>query len=169
MNIEPVWVWIQKIEHTLTGLFPHARIVRIDTDSKKKWFDREESLDHGDILLGTQMALTIRDARIALIGFLLLDTELTIPEYDIEERIYIQASYAIKNGVDVMIQTYMQQSPLLDDLLYWNYKSFLRRTLEERKKYGYPPFGELVYLWIRDIQKEQVQDILAKLVNKLEI
>lgn len=168
-NIEPVWIGIQKIEYSLSELFPKARIMRIDSDSKKGWEDFHTLIDQTDIILGTQMALTLQDEGIALIGFLLLDTELTIPEYDIEERIYIQAMYAIKHWVNVIIQTYMQNSPLLHDLLSGNYRTFLTRTLEERKRYNYPPYGELVYLWIRDIQKEKVKDILAKLVNKLEI
>lgn len=99
----------------------------------------------------------------------MLDSELTIPEYDIEERIYLQCSYAMKQGTPVIVQTYMQDAPLLDTLLSGNYRSFLSTTLRERERYGYPPYGELVTLYIRDIHKEKVTNIITKLANKISI
>jgi primosomal protein N' len=63
----------------------------------------------------------------------------------------------------------MHTSPLIEHLLSGNYKSFLTTTLAERKKYGYPPYGELVTLFIRDINKEKVTSIITKLANKIQI
>lgn len=169
IHITPVGIWIERVEYALRVLFPHASLVRVDSDTKKNEKFLLSSLKDMDIILGTQMALTLTPPKIWLVSFLLLDTELTIPEYDIEERIYLQCSYAMKQGAEVILQTYIRESSLINNLLFGNYKTFLNYTLSERKKYGYPPYGQLILLSVRDWNKEKVRDIITKLVNKLKI
>lgn len=93
---------------------------------------------------------------------------MAIPEFDREEKIYTQVVYAKRMGIPVIIQTYAPESPFVDMILHGNYRSFLKTTLEERKKFLYPPFADFVTLWVHSSSKDMVQDIIHKLVNKIQ-
>jgi primosomal protein N' len=42
-------------------------------------------------------------------------------------------------------------------------------TLEERKMFSYPPYGNLANIWIKSKSKDRILDMATKLANKLEI
>jgi primosomal protein N' len=50
-----------------------------------------------------------------------------------------------------------------------NYKEFFLKTLEERKKFSYPPFLELATLEYRNKDKNKAFDFITNLKNKLDL
>lgn len=90
-------------------------------------------------------------------------------EYDIEEKIYTNIVYNARKGSDIYIQTFAPKSDLIQNITEGNYRDFLVHTLAERKAFSYPPYRELVHIWVRDRNKERIKDIIYKLRNKLEI
>lgn len=121
------------------------------------------------ILLSTELGNTLAIDSIELVAFLLLESEITVPEYNIEEKIYTNVAYNSRKGSDIYIQTYIPNSDLVRHISDGNYRDFLIHTLQERKTFRYPPYGELVHLWVRDQSKERIRDIIHKLKNKLEL
>ena len=67
----------------------------------------------------------------------------------------------------LIIETHTPKLTLLQDILYGNYRDWLARTLRERKTFRYPPYTGLAYIEIAHKNPSTVEDIVAKLVNKL--
>jgi primosomal protein N' (replication factor Y) len=86
-----------------------------------------------------------------------------------EERVYDQIAYNLRKNVPLIIQTFSPNTPLLKIIEGGNYKDFLTHTLTERKLFHYPPYTGLAYIWVEDKNKNRVQEIIHKLVNKLTL
>lgn len=168
-NLLEIGFGIQKIEDNLKKLFPNIPIARIDSDKKRSEGIRLKEIQNASILLSTELGNTLAIDGIELVAFLLLESEMAVPEYDIEEKIYTNIAYNTRKGTDIYIQTYIPSSGLIKHITEGNYRDFLVHTLAERKAFRYPPYGELVHLWVRDPSKERIKDIIYKLKNKLEI
>lgn len=118
-------------------MFPDKKIVRIESPKSPKDI---LSIDEADIILGTQVSLYLDLKNIALVGVLFLESELSIPQYDIEEKIYHSVRMMSRMSPQIFLQTYSPDVPIVEDLVSGNFKTFFRRTLQERKQFGYPPF-----------------------------
>ena len=168
-NLNSVGFGIQKIEENLEKLFPDAKIARIDSDKKRSEGIHFQEISEAQILLSTELGNTLTIDNIELVAFLLLESEIAVPEYDIEEKIYTNIIYNARKGSDIFIQTFVPKSDLLKNITEGNYRDFLVHTLSERKSFSYPPYQELVHIWVRDKSKERIKDIIYKLRNKLEL
>jgi primosomal protein N' (replication factor Y) len=100
--------------------------------------------------------------------FLLFESDLTLPDYRMEEDLYHAIEYAKKSGKSVYIQTYIPEHPLLKTLVDGNYKDFLHLMSAERKKFNYPPYADFVTIRIHDASRDKLENIRNKLVNKIE-
>lgn len=101
--------------------------------------------------------------------FACFEINLSLPEYDLEERLFSEISYFKKQKIPILIQTYLQQHTLLDIVLSENYQSFLQYMKSERSEFHYPPYTELAILRIHDSKKEKVDTVLSLLVNKIAL
>lgn len=167
-NLNSIGFGIQKIEENLVKLFPLVRIARIDSDKKRAEGIQFQEIQEAQILLSTELGNTLAIDEIELVAFLLLESEIAVPEYDIEEKIYTNISYNTRKGSGIYIQTFAPKSDLIKNITEGNYRDFLVHTLAERKAFSYPPYQELVHIWVRDQNKERIKDIIYKLKNKLE-
>lgn len=168
-HLNSVGFGIQKIEESLIKLFPDIRIARIDSDKKRTEGIQFQEISEAQILLSTELGNTLSIEWIDLVAFLLLESEIAVPEYDIEEKIYTNIIYNARKGSQIYIQTFAPKSDLIKNITEGNYRDFLVHTLSERKTFSYPPYKELVHIWVRDKSKERIKDIIYKLRNKLEI
>ncbi len=168
-NLNSVGFGIQKVEENLMKLFPDVRIARLDSDKKRAEGIQFQEISNAQILLSTEMGNTLSLEWIDLVAFLLLESEIAVPEYDIEEKIYTNIIYNARKGSEIYIQTFAPKSDLIKNITLGNYRDFLVHTLSERKAFSYPPYKELVHIWVRDKSKERIKDIIYKLRNKLEL
>ena len=82
------------IEAEVRAKFPSAKTIRVDTDSLKKRGELQEKLDafrrgEYDILLGTQMvAKGLNFPNLRLVGVVLADTSLHLPDFRASERTF---------------------------------------------------------------------------------
>src|SRR5699024_7874203 len=108
----------QKIEKELKGLFPQARILRMDVDTTRKKGAHEKLLRRygegkADLLLGTKMiAKGVDLPNVTFVGVLNADTSLGISDIRASERTFQlltqvsgRAGRADKDG-EVIIQTF---------------------------------------------------------------
>jgi primosomal protein N' (replication factor Y) (superfamily II helicase) len=124
--------------------------------------------DH-DIILATYASLSLLHLEdISEVVFLLFESDLTLPDYRMEEDLYHAIDYAKKSGKNLMIQTYLPDHPLLDTIVEGNYRDFLTLMSEERKKFHYPPYTDFVTIRIHDESKDKLHDMVKKLVNKID-
>ena len=157
-----IGIAVQSVEMFLKNEFPDVEICRLDRDQK-------HLSKHARIFIGTEYALRHHFGTIGLAIALLPESELNIPEYDIEERVYTNLRAISSVSEASVIETHTPKLALIQDLLNGNYKSFLTRTLAERKKYHYPPYSGLAYIRIHHKSIATLEDICAKINNKLKM
>ncbi len=151
-DIKPFGRGTQRIEETLSGLFPAARILRIDRDSisrKNAWKTILRAIHRRevDILIGTQLLAKGHDfPNLALVGILDSDISLFSTDFRAGERLFAQlmqvsgrAGRAEIAG-RVLIQTEYPSHPLYQALQQHNYDALAQNILAERKMAGFPPY-----------------------------
>ncbi len=167
-NLKGVGIAIQAVETFCAKVFSANQIVRLDSDASKLPKKSESiSLEGGTLYLATAYALRYLSAPIHLCVVLTPETELAVPEYDIEERLYTSIRALSGLASEMIIETHTPKLALIQDILHGNYRDFLTRTLRDRKVYRYPPYTGLAYIEISHKSLSTVEDIAAKLTNKL--
>lgn len=179
VNLQKVWVGTEQVERLLKNYFKEAKIIRLDTDSIKTKKDKDSVLSHmkeADIIIGTKMITTGFDfADISLISVILLEQEIAIPKYNIEEISYNNIKQLIGRwwrqweDKEVVIQTFIVNNDTIKSITESNYKDFVTKTLEERKLFSYPPYKDLAILEYFDKNETKSLEFCKMLKNKLDL
>jgi primosomal protein N' (replication factor Y) len=148
----------ERVEATLTQLFPRAPLVRIDRDVIRRRGDLEDALaavndGRARILLGTQMLTKGHDfPDVTLVVVLAADQGLFGADFRASERLaqqIVQVAGRAGRGDrpgEVLIQTSYPEHPLLKCLVTEGYEGFAALALEERRAAAWPPFSHLALL-----------------------
>ena len=145
--------------------FPDARILRIDTDALTKKGELQEKLDsfrngEYDIMLGTQMvAKGLNFPNLQLVGVVLADTSLHMPDFRASERTFSlitqvagRAGRYFPDG-KVFVQTYNPYKEPIKYACSGEIEAFYKYELETRKLLGFPPFSRLARLVFRSAKQ----------------
>jgi len=150
----------QKAETEIQKIFGNAKILRMDSDTTKKRGSHKEILDKFinddyDILLGTQMIAKGHDfPEVTLVGILLADVSLHIPDFRSAEKTFQLLTQVAGRtgrgslGGEVIIQTYMPEHYAIQAARTHDYISFYNKELEYRRQLIYPPFSKLILITI---------------------
>jgi primosomal protein N' (replication factor Y) len=148
----------ERVEETLTALFPGVSIARLDRDVVRKRGDLETVVSRiasgeARILVGTQMVTKGHDfPSVTLVVVLNADQGLFSTDFRAPERVaqtIIQVAGRAGRGSkagEVLIQTEYPEHPLLASLLSEGYDGFARAALAERAAAGWPPFAHVAAL-----------------------
>ena len=147
----------EQVEQELQRLFPLYRVARLDTDTVSS--DRtviQKTLDSfrkGDIqiLLGTQMvAKGLNFPNVRLVGIVMADSGLLIPDFRAEERTFdLLVQVSGRSGRsdsqgEVVIQTRMKDSPAITYAARGDVQAFFDQELAIRRETSFPPFSRMV-------------------------
>lgn len=108
-------------------------------------------------------------SNVSLIGVILLEQELQIPKYDTEEKIYSNIKQLMGRGgrsgndTDIVIQSCIPNNPIIQSIIEGNYKDFLKKTLQDRQTFGYPPYTEMATLRYKNKEKDECKKYLSHL------
>lgn len=152
-SVSAIGFGTQRIEQTLTSLFPGYPILRIDRDSTRKKGSMQSFVDQihtGEpaILVGTQLlAKGHHFPNITLVALLDIDAGFYSSDFRAVERLgqlVLQvggrSGRADKPGT-VIIQTAFASHPLLQTLINSGYRQFAAALLAERKEMELPPYA----------------------------
>lgn len=151
----------ERIEESLSLLFPEARIGRMDLDTTRNKFGYQRILDEFgagnlDILVGTQMITKGLDfGRVTVVGIWDGDRILNFPDFRSGERAYQQITQVAGRAGrrdakgQVIIQTRNPETQLYEQVIKGDYAEFFRHEMFDRKKYYYPPYVKLVKITTR--------------------
>lgn len=177
-NLKKIWIWTEQVEENILKIFPKVKIFRLDSDNVKNNTSKREALENinnSEIIIWTKMITTWFDFKnIWVIWLILIEQELQIPKYDIEEKIFQNTKQLIWRWwrsweeTDIIIQTFIPKNVIVKNIVDLNYKDFFKATLLERKLFNYPPFCELVTLRYKDKNKEKSIDYINSLKQKLD-
>lgn len=154
--IEALGMGTERAEQEIAKLFPTARLCRLDRDSATQAeevtallasFARGEK----DILIGTQMVAKGHDfPGVTLVGVLLADTALNLPDFRAAERTFqllTQVAGRAGRGREpgrVIVQSFNPEAPAVALVVGHDFRSFAARELNLRRSFGYPPFSRLL-------------------------
>ncbi len=159
----------EKVESTLTRLFPHARISRMDSDTLKRKDDFRRILGDFrigkiDILVGTQMiAKGLHFPNVTLVGIIHADLGLHIPDFRAGERTFQLltqvAGRAGRGDVEgeVWVQAFTPFHPSIQYARKHDFLGFYEQEIEFREQLRYPPFSRVALLTFRGRNEEKVE------------
>jgi len=172
----------QKVEETLAKLFPHARIVRMDSDALKRKDDYRRILGDFragkiDVLVGTQMiAKGLHFPNVTLVGIIYADLALHQPDFRAGERTFQLltqvAGRAGRGDVEgeVFVQAFTPFHPAIQHARRHDFAGFYEQELGFRQQLKYPPFSRIALLTLKGRNEEKVKfsaDHLKRELDKL--
>ena len=180
VHLETMGLGTEQVEKSLKSIFPKARISRMDRGVIKGKKDLEKILDQinqrqVDIVIGTQMVTKGHDfPGIALVGILLADASLNLPDFRANERTFqIITQVAGRAGRaevpgEVYIQTIHPEHPVLLSASRYQQDEFYRTELAARKVFQFPPFHRAVMLRFQHSQPAKVESFAYQVVRILQ-
>src|SRR5947207_4687126 len=151
----------EKLEELLHGLFPQARIARLDRDTVRSHADFERALNalnagELDLLVGTQMIAKGHDVHgVTLVGVVGADSALGLPDFRAAERTFQLltqvAGRAGRGGVPgkVVLQTYFPEHYAVQYAAHHDFAGFYEKELRFRSWMHYPPYSSLANVMVR--------------------
>ena len=173
----------EKIEDDIQRLFPHLKTLRLDSDTASDKGKTKQVLDsfakgEADILLGTQMvAKGFNFPKVSLVGIILADTTLQMPDFRSPERTFSLLTQVsgragrYSAGGKVIIQTYRPDNYAISCAALMNEKGFYDQELQSRKNMGFPPFSRLFRFVFRSKNQEKASSAaadFAKLISQMQ-
>ncbi len=159
----------EKLEELLHGMFPQARIGRLDRDTVRGREDFERMLaamNAGDIdlLVGTQMIAKGHDIHnVTLVGVVGADLALGMPDFRAAERTFqLLTQVAGRAGRGdrpgkVILQTYFPDHYAVQFAAQHDFIGFYEKESNFRKWMHYPPYSALANVLVRG---EKLDDVL---------
>jgi len=151
----------EKLEELLHGMFPQARIARLDRDTVRGHEDFERTLnalDEGelDLIVGTQMIAKGHDIHgVTLVGVVGADVALGLPDFRAAERTFqllTQVAGRAGRGSSpgkVILQTYFQDHYAVQYAARHDFIGFYEKELRFRSWMHYPPYSALANVLVR--------------------
>ncbi|HYZ85124.1 MAG TPA: primosomal protein N', partial [Bryobacteraceae bacterium] len=165
----------ERVEDELHQHFPLAKIGRLDRDVVARKGAVEDVLDqfrHGllDILVGTQMIAKGHDIpNVTLVGVVLADIGLSIPDFRAAERTFqllTQAAGRAGRGETpgrVVIQTLSPEHYAVRMAAEQDYETFYGKETEFRRWLHYPPFAAVANILVRAVKQEDALRMVSQL------
>ncbi|MCF7906001.1 primosomal protein N' [Candidatus Gracilibacteria bacterium] len=156
----------QQLEEVLQKTFSGIRVMRADADSVTGKEDFEKLMDtfhegKADVLLGTQMVAKGLDfEHVDLVGVILADVGLTLPDFRSEERVFqilTQVSGRAgrrKTRGKIVIQTFRPDEKIFEFVRNHDSEGFLKWQKTLRQSSKMPPFSSIAKITFSDVKKE---------------
>lgn len=154
-NFTTVGVGIEQIQEKIAEK-THLCVEILDSDHIKKSREIPDFIASAEVILSTNLGALVSDDSIGAIIFALFELNFSIPEYDLDEELFAQISYAKKQNKPVYIQTFSADHPMLREAVFGNFRSYLDILKSERKKFLYPPFVDFISIHIHHSDKNSV-------------
>jgi len=157
----------EKLEELLQGMFPTARIGRLDRDTVRGKEDFERALsamNQGelDLLVGTQMIAKGHDVHgVTLVGVVGADIALGLPDFRAAERTFqllTQVAGRAGRGETpgkVVLQTYFPDHYAVQYAARHDFVGFYEKELRFRSWMHYPPYSALANVLVRSDRMEE--------------
>ncbi|SMD45314.1 replication restart DNA helicase PriA [Aquiflexum balticum DSM 16537] len=178
-KLSAVGLGTERIEESLSLLFPEARIARMDLDTTRSKYGYQRLLeDFGggnvDILVGTQMITKGLDFdRVTVVGIMDADRILYFPDFRAGERAFQQITQVAgragrrdKRGT-VIIQTRKPEQAIFGQIMSGDYKNFYVQEMGERQRFFYPPFVKIIKVTTRHKDYKTAERAARSLHNLL--
>jgi primosomal protein N' (replication factor Y) len=170
----------EKVESTVSNLFPKANVRRMDADSMTRKEAYRETLRNFrtgkiDILVGTQMiAKGLHFPNVTLVGIINADLALHLPDFRAGERTFqllTQVAGRAGRGEtagEVFVQTYTPFSPSIQFARHHDFAGYFQQELEFRERCDFPPYKHAVLITVRSAHEGRAKLSAETLVRRLK-
>ncbi len=151
----------EKVEDDILNIFPDAKVARMDLDttrSKSAYARIINDFSEGrtNLLIGTQMVTKGLDFdRVSVVGILNADSMLHYPDFRASEHAYMMMAQVSgrsgrkgKQGL-VILQTKNPEDPVIQHVVNNDYDAMFNDVMEEREAFRYPPFSQIVNVYVK--------------------
>jgi primosomal protein N' (replication factor Y) len=178
--IRYVGLGTEKVEATLSKLFPTARLRRMDSDTLKRKEDYRRILGDFrtgkiDLLVGTQMiAKGLHFPNVTLVGIIHADLSLHMPDFRASERTFQLltqvAGRAGRGDVEgeVFVQAFTPFHPAIQFARRHDYSGFYEEEIDFRRQLTYPPFSRIALLLFKGRNEDKVKFSAAHVQHEVE-
>lgn len=169
----------ERVEDEVETTFPDVKIARMDLDTTRNKDGCENIIDdfskrRSQILVGTQMVTKGLDFDgVSLVGVINADSLINFPDFRATERAFNmleqvagRAGRRQAQGI-VTIQTTQPSHPILSFLKNHDYKGYYEDEIDERKRFNYPPFTRLIYIYLKHRDNDTLTELSVIYSNKL--
>ena len=155
-NLSFIGTGTERLEETIEDLVPTAKVERFDLDTAKNSSEIKKTLRRfnsgkTNILVGTQILAKGLDFKnVGLVGIVLADSSLNIPDYRSPERTFqlitqVSGRAGREGGKSkVILQTYQPEDDTIKKAAKGDYFGFYEQELSHRKNMNYPPFSDII-------------------------
>ena len=167
----------EMIEEEVRRTFPELRVMRADADTTGKKGGLAETLNlfragKVDILLGTQMvAKGLNFPGVRLVGVILADTGLHLPDFRATERTFSlivqvagRAGRYFPDG-KVIVQTLRMGDPVIVRSCALDVEGFFASELAQRRRLNFPPYTRLIRFTVRSKDPRRATDAANRLAS----
>src|SRR5213595_954343 len=170
----------EKVESTVSHLFPKANVRRMDADSmirKEAYRETLRNFRTGkiDILVGTQMiAKGLHFPNVTLVGIINADLALHLPDFRAGERTFqllTQVAGRAGRGEtpgEVFVQTYTPFSPSIQFARHHDFAGYFQQELEFRERCNFPPFKHAILITARSAHEGRAKLSAETLKRRLK-
>ena len=170
----------ERLEEEIQGLFPNARVARMDLDTTRRNDAYQHIIDRFarhevDILIGTQMVTKgLHFDDVSLVVVLQADMLVNQPDFrsteyafQMLEQVSGRAGRSGKQG-EVMIQTFDPKNPLYTMLCAHDFKGIYQQQVSEREMFCFPPFHRLMMITLRHRDERRLEHCSRVLMQALQ-
>ena len=172
-NLVALGIGIERVQQEIAALFPGADVFRIDADTTKTDKQIKDTMERfrnkpGSILVGTEMAMLHLADKVEHIAVASLDSLFALPDFRIQEKImYTLIRLRALAARSILVQTRCFDEKIFEWALKGNLSDFHRSTLQERKRFAYPPFSRLIKITIEG-KKDDIATSMAAIQKLAE-
>ena len=170
----------EKVESTVSQIFPKAVVRRMDADSMTRKEAYRETLRNFrtgkiDVLVGTQMiAKGLHFPNVTLVGIINADLSLHLPDFRAGERTFqllTQVAGRAGRGEthgQVFVQTYTPFSPSIQFARHHDFAGYFQQELEFRERCDFPPFKHAILITVRSAHEARAKLSAETLKRRLK-
>ena len=178
-TLEIVGFGTERIEDEIERVFPDVPVARMDLDTTRNKNGYDEIIDNfssgkSKILVGTQMVTKGLDfGGVNVVGVLNADSLLNFPDFRAHERAFnmleqVSGRAGRKDGTGhVVIQTAFPDHPILEHIINHDYEGYFNSELEDRRRFGYPPFSKIIIIYLKHRDDAVVGEMAVRFSNLL--
>lgn len=170
----------EKIEEQLLEYIPDAKVARMDLDTTRTRSAHERIIDdfakgHTNVLIGTQMITKGLDFKnVSVVGIINADSLLNFPDFRAYEHAFMMLSQVAgragrhgKRGT-VYLQTTQKQLPVITQIVNNDFPGFFRDLMIERRMYNYPPFSNIIYVYLKHKNQNTANSASIEMTYRLK-
>jgi primosomal protein N' (replication factor Y) len=169
----------ERLEREVRDRFPALRVGRLDRDVVERRGAAARVLDafadgRLDVLVGTSLVTKGIDVpAVTLVGVVSADVALNLPDERAAERTYQLIAQAIGRAGrgsrpgHAIVQTYLPEHPAIVAVATGAPEAFYDAELEDRRRFGSPPFGRLLKLTLGLADRDEAERTADAFADRL--